>query len=119
MSLIALRPTSDCKLELPAAAELPVHFTVMSPEQDHAQVSALEVRLHHAVFDGYSMNLLLDRLINAYTSNDGTIIRHSDFGTYARNYLLYQTDIDKRFWHNLLSGSEPTLLRAAVGVLCV
>lgn len=103
---------------LPSAIEFPAHFNIVTAKDDPMKADKLKIRLHHAVFDGYSMNILLDHLAHAYTATKPSIALYSQFIPYARKRLLQHTDTNKWFWRDLLAGSSPTLLRTPIRMLC-
>ncbi|KAL7750938.1 hypothetical protein RI367_003518 [Sorochytrium milnesiophthora] len=77
---------------------------VVSDDGSHAFVWVL----HHALYDGWSLQLLLRDLGTAFLGHD--LSPRPSFGLYLRHVLdLEQSNASKTFWSKYLDGAAPTM----------
>lgn len=100
----------------PVAA--PAVFTIVRSEINTLNVQELLIRLHHCVFDAYSMNLILKLLASIYEHGINPHTLRPQYIPYLRNHLLRRECSSLEYWRKLLKGSSPTLLRRSVAQLC-
>jgi amino acid adenylation domain-containing protein len=65
------------------------------------------LHIHHSIFDGLSLNLLLTDLINFYCNENVAETRPS-FYRYLDQQLLRRSDASFTYWRHLLEGSNPS-----------
>ncbi|RMJ16804.1 hypothetical protein CDV36_003523 [Fusarium kuroshium] len=66
--------------------------------------SYLVLSQHHAVFDGWSMNLLKDELQKLYHNSDAQVLPAQSYALFARHSLdLYNSTDAHRFWKSQLA----------------
>ncbi|KAF2717079.1 putative Non-ribosomal peptide synthetase [Polychaeton citri CBS 116435] len=68
------------------------------------------VRMHHAIYDGMSMNLLLQEIQDAYY--DGFLPQAPSFEPFLSEMIRQNNEDTQSFWKSSLSGLKPKLMKA-------
>jgi amino acid adenylation domain-containing protein len=89
----------------------PVLISVLTNDATGTDLIGVGLHIHHSVFDGTSVNLLLEDLIAIYLGNP--IPTRPSFVTYLNNRTQPPDSI--KYWTHLLQDSVPTTLRTTPG----
>ena len=89
-------------------SEAPLHIVAAS-SSNNAIPGWLMLSIHHSIFDGASMDVLLDRLYHHYTGK--TALHTRDLTPLYRHFVTAPEEAAKRFWSSYLTGARPTIVK--------
>ncbi|KAE8143079.1 hypothetical protein BDV38DRAFT_277885 [Aspergillus pseudotamarii] len=89
-------------------SEAPLHI-VAAASSNNALSGWLMLSIHHSIFDGASMDVLLDRLYHHYTGK--TALHTRDLAPLYRYFVTAPEEAAERFWSSYLTGALPTIVK--------
>jgi amino acid adenylation domain-containing protein len=93
----------------------PVVFRIADQMEGASGDVTFSVHIHHVIFDGISLHLLMNDLISAYIHGD-VLSARPDFTRYLRSNMLRRSPGSYEYWRTLLAGSKPSpYIQHAVG----
>ncbi|OGM50128.1 nonribosomal peptide synthase [Aspergillus bombycis] len=90
-------------------SEAPLHIVAAS-SSNNALPGWLMLSIHHSIFDGASMGVLLDRLHHHYTGK--TAMHTRDLTPLYRHFVTPPQEAAERFWSSYLTGARPSIVEA-------
>lgn len=66
--------------------------------------------IHHAVYDGWTMQLMLGSLLDLYTGSEVSKLRLQPYSRFVKHVLGAGKDAAKSFWQQELQGAKPMAL---------
>ncbi|KAE8361233.1 hypothetical protein BDV27DRAFT_160905 [Aspergillus caelatus] len=89
-------------------SEAPLHIVAAS-SSNNSFPGWLMLSIHHSIFDGASMDVLLDRLYHHYTGK--TALHTRDLTPLYRHFVTAPEEAAERFWSSYLTGALPTIVK--------
>lgn len=94
----------------------PAHMGYGSPLCRYALIRQQDGRLyfawaiHHAVYDGWTMQLMLGSLLDLYTGSEVSRLRLQPYSRFVKHVLGAGKDAARTFWQQELQGAKPMAL---------
>jgi amino acid adenylation domain-containing protein len=85
----------------------PVVFKIPESDEQSSGNLTFSLHIHHAIFDGLSLRMLLEDFVDVYL-HDSVRNTRPDFTTYLESRLLPRSEESYHHWRNLLRGSTPS-----------